>query len=184
MTSPRPLLWKGLAAVDWLGLAIGLLSLRLVLGWEFFEAGIEKLGGENWFTDIHDRFPFPFDLVPPAVSWQLATWFEILGGVALVFGVMTRFFSLSLVVLTVVAIASVHWPDSWGTLSELYQGYGFTDKGFGNFKLPVLFLGMLLPLIFAGPGRLSFDYWARRRFAAGEGKTARVQGVGQIAAQG
>ncbi len=163
MTSPRPLLWKGLAAVDWLGLAIGLLSLRLVLGWEFFEAGIEKLGGENWFTDIHDRFPFPFDLVPPAVSWQLATWFEILGGVALVFGVMTRFFSLSLVVLTVVAIASVHWPASWASASELLKGYVITDQGFGNFKLPVLYIGMLLPLLLMGPGRLSVDHVLRRK---------------------
>jgi putative oxidoreductase len=43
------------------------------------------------------------------------------------------------------------------------QGYGFTDKGFGNFKLPVLFLGMLLPLILSGPGRLSLDHYLRRR---------------------
>lgn len=180
----KTLIPKGLETLDLVGLWIGLLSLRILLGWDFFESGLEKFHGDNWFADIQERFPFPFSLVPPEISWQMSTWFELVGGVALVLGIATRFFSVSLIVLTIVAIASVHWPDSWGTLSELYQGYGFTDKGFGNFKLPVLFLGMLLPLIFAGPGRLSFDYWARRRFAAGEGKTARVQGVGQIAAQG
>ncbi|MBL8449271.1 MAG: DoxX family protein [Dechloromonas sp.] len=180
----KTLIPKGLETLDLVGLWIGLLSLRILLGWDFFESGLEKFHGDNWFADIQERFPFPFSLVPPEISWQMSTWFELVGGVALVLGIATRFFSVSLFVLTIVAIASVHWPDSWGTLSELYQGYGFTDKGFGNFKLPVLFLGMLLPLIFAGPGRLSFDYWARRRFAAGEGKTARVQGVGQIAAQG
>ena len=180
----KTLIPKGLETLDLVGLWIGLLSLRILLGWDFFESGLEKFNGDNWFADIQERFPFPFSLVPPEISWQMSTWFELVGGVALVLGIATRFFSVSLFVLTIVAIASVHWPDSWGTLSELYQGYGFTDKGFGNFKLPVLFLGMLLPLIFAGPGRLSFDYWARRRFAAGEGKTARVQGVGQIAAQG
>ena len=72
------------AQLDLLGLWLGLLSLRLLLGWDFFESGLEKWQGENWFAEIQDRFPFPFNLVPPEVSWQLATWFELLGGVALV----------------------------------------------------------------------------------------------------
>lgn len=152
------------AQLDLLGLWLGLLSLRLLLGWDFFESGLEKWQGENWFAEIQDRFPFPFNLVPPEVSWQLATWFELLGGVALVLGLATRFFSVSLIVLTVVAITSVHWPASWNSLAELMQGYGFTDKGQGNFKLPVLFIGMFLPLVFMGPGRLSLDYWLRRRW--------------------
>jgi putative oxidoreductase len=67
-----------------------------------------------------------------------------------------------------VAIASVHWPDMWSNYSELLMGYRFTDQGFGNYKLPVLFLGMLLPLILQGPGRLSIDHWLRRRFLAGK----------------
>lgn len=152
------------SSIDLLGLWLAMLSLRLLLGWDFFESGLEKLQGENWFADIQERFPFPFNLVPPEISWQMATWFEVLGGIALVLGLATRFFSVSLFILTIVAIASVHWPDSWQTYSELMQGYGFTDKGFGNFKLPVLFLGMLLPLILNGPGRLSVDHWLRRRY--------------------
>ena len=85
---------------------------------------------------------------------------------ALVLGLATRFFSVSLLILTVVAIASVHWPDAWNTWSELLMGYGFTDNGFGNFKLPVLFIGMLVPLILLGPGRLSLDHWLRNRLLA------------------
>lgn len=152
------------SSIDLMGLWLAMLSLRLLLGWDFFESGLEKLNGENWFADIHERFPFPFSLVPPEVSWQMATWFEVVGGIALVLGLATRLFSVSLFILTIVAIASVHWPDSWQTYGELMQGYGFTDKGFGNFKLPVLFLGMLLPLMLSGPGRLSLDHWLRRRF--------------------
>ena len=154
-----------LTGLDAAGLLLGLLSLRLLLGWDFFESGLEKLNGENWFADIQDRFPFPFSLVPPEISWQMATWFELLGGIALVVGLGTRFFSLSLIVLTVVAIASVHWPDSWSTFGDLMQGYVFTDNGHGNFKLPVLFIGMLLPLLLLGPGKLSLDAWLRRRCA-------------------
>ena len=155
---------SGLRSSDLIGLWLALLSLRILLGWDFFESGLEKFHGENWFMDIQDKFPFPFNLVTPEISWQLATWFELLGGIALLIGLGTRFFSISLFVLTVVAIASVHWPESWVNFAQLMQGYGFTDKGFGNFKLPVLFLGMLLPLALLGPGRLSIDYWLRRKY--------------------
>ena len=153
-------------SIDLIGLWLGLLSLRLLLSWDFFESGLEKLHGNNWFADIQEKFPFPFNLVAPEISWQMATWFALLGGIALLLGLATRFFSVSLIVLTVVAIASVHWPDSWNTFSELLQGYGFTDQGFGNFKLPVIFIGMLLPLMLLGPGRLSLDHLLRRRLRA------------------
>lgn len=153
-----------LQRIDLLGLWLALLSLRLLLGWDYFESGLEKFQGENWFADIQQNFPFPFNVVPPALSWQLATWFELLGGVALVLGLATRFFSVSLIVLTVVAMLSVHWPAAWATWAELMQGYVFTDKGMGNFKLPVLFIGMLLPLVFMGPGRLSLDHLLRVRW--------------------
>jgi len=136
------------------------LILRLILAWEFGEAGIAKYNGENWFANI--TFPFPFNLVSSEVSWGLATYFEILGAAALVLGLATRFFSLSLIVLTIVAILSVHWPESWNTLSELWRGYAITDKGFGNYKLPLLLLIMLLPLLFNGAGRLSLDHLLAR----------------------
>ena len=45
----------------------------------------------------------------------------------------------------------------------MLQGYDSTDIGFGNFKLPVLFIGMLLPLILMGPGKLSIDHLFRRK---------------------
>ena len=140
------------------------LGLRLILAWEFWESGVEKLRGENWFADIAERFPWPFSAVPPEISWQMATWFEIVGALALLIGLGTRFFSLSLFVLTIVAIASVHWPESWNTLAELAQGYALTDKGFGNYKLPLIFLVMLWPLMLSGAGRLSLDAWLGRRF--------------------
>lgn len=136
------------------------LALRILLAWEFGESGYAKLTGENWFADI--SFPFPFNLLPPDVSWQIATWFELVGAVALVLGLATRFFSVSLMILTVVAIASVHWPEHWSTLSELLRGYRIVDAegdGFGNYKLPLIYLVLFLPLVFGGAGRLSLDHW-------------------------
>jgi putative oxidoreductase len=148
-----------IARLNQLGEWLPQLLLRLLLAWEFGEAGFEKLHGSNWFADI--SFPFPFNLLPPDISWGVATWFEIIGAFALALGVATRFFSLSLIILTIVAIASVHWPAQWSTLSELFTGYRITDKagdGFGNYKLPLILLVMLLPLLFSGAGKLSVDY--------------------------
>lgn len=147
---------------DW----IGFFGLRLLLGWEFFESGLEKHRGENWFLDIQDKFPAPFNLLPTNVSWSMATWFELVGGVAIVVGLGTRFFAASLFILTVVATAAVHWPAEWHTLAELLKGYAITDDGFGNFKLPLLFMAMLIPLILYGPGKLSLDAWIARRCLA------------------
>ena len=90
------------------------LALRLILAWEFGEAGYQKLIGENWFADL--TFPFPFNLLPSDISWGMATFFELAGAAALVLGLATRFFTLSLMILTVVAIASVHWPEHRDTL--------------------------------------------------------------------
>lgn len=154
---------KSLDALDMLGLWIGLLSLRLLLAWEFGEAGFEKLHGSNWFAEIQNQFPWPFNVIPVEHTWAMATGFEIVGALALVLGLLTRFFSAALMVLTLVAMLSVHWPESWSTLSELFQGYALTDHGHGNFKLPVIFMAMLLPLVLMGPGRFSVDAWMRDR---------------------
>ncbi|MBP7916910.1 MAG: DoxX family protein [Arenimonas sp.] len=143
---------------------LGLLVLRVLMGWEYLEAGLEKFHGQNWFTDIQSQFPFPFNSVPPAISWQMASWFEIIGGAALIIGLGTRFFSLSLIVLTIVATAAVHWPAEWSSFAVLMKGYVITDDGFGNFKLPLLFLAMLTALLFYGPGKLSLDAFIRRRY--------------------
>lgn len=140
-------------AGDWLAL----LPIRLLMGYEFGRAGLMKLNGTNWFGNVQENFPFPFNVVPVEISWFLATWTEILGGIGLVLGLFTRFWAASLVVLTIVAIAGVHWPAEWESLAELWKGYAITDKGFGNYRVPLLFLAMLLPLAFMGAGRASLD---------------------------
>lgn len=140
------------------------LFLRLLLAWEFGEAGYAKLTGRNWFQ--HIAFPFPFNVLPPEINWQIATSFELAGAMALVLGLATRFFSAALMVLTLVAIATVHWPVEWQTLAELLTGYRIIDEqgdGLGNYKLPVIFLVMFLPLLFSGGGKLSFDHWLYNR---------------------
>lgn len=144
----------GIYGLDQVGVYLGLLSLRLLLAYEFWESGIEKYRGENWFADIADKFPFPFNVVPVDVSWAMATWFEILGPIALVIGLGTRFFSASLIILTYVAIESVHAGN----------GYNVCDNGW---KLPLMYIVMFIPLLLSGPGKLSLDYWIAKKVFKG-----------------
>ena len=161
-------LWQSLTArLNGAGETIPPLVLRLIMGWEFYESGLEKLHGENWFADIQSRFPFPFDVVPASLSWGIATWFELIGAIMLWIGLGTRLFAFILLFLTFVATAAVHFPDMWAMWGDLLKGYAITDMGYGNYKLPLLFTVMLLPLIFNGGGKLSLDHLIARRLGLG-----------------
>ncbi|MFK0310953.1 DoxX family protein [Pseudomonas sp. NPDC090233] len=157
---------RTLTTVDRFGNWSADLPLRLFLAWEFFESGLEKFNGSNWFADIQGSFPFPFNVLPPDLNWQLSMWAELLLPLLLLLGLGTRLASAGLMVITVVAIAAVHWPSQWSGLAELAQGYTITDRGFGNFKLPLIYLVALLPLLLKGAGRLSLDHWIKARIAA------------------
>lgn len=138
-------------------------ALRLVMFWEFWEAGLTKYRGDNWFANIpwadwQKGFPFPFDRLSTELNWTLATWGELVFSVLVLFGLFTRFAALSLLVITGVATAAVHWPAGWDSVQALWSGYVITADGAGNYKLPLLFDLMLLPLIFYGGGKLSLDH--------------------------
>ncbi len=150
----RPLKSRLNAAGHWLPPFL----LRAILFWEFYEAGVGKLKGDNWFASIQQNFPPVFRDLHPDTLWLMAAWGETVFAVLLLLGLFTRFAALSLVVITAVAIYAVHWPESYDSLSQLWQGYAISNEGYGNFKLPLIFMVMLLPLIFSGGGKLSLDY--------------------------
>lgn len=139
-------------------------------------AGLQKLGaglGEapSWFAN--QNFPFPFGVLPADVNWMLVALGELVTGLALLFGLFTRFFTFVLIVITTVAIAAVHWPESWTSLGQLWEGYSVSrvmddDEFRGNFRIPLLFLAMLLPLLFSGPGKLSLDHLIVRLTGQGD----------------
>jgi putative oxidoreductase len=152
MNAITPIVQWVLSLLNNIGGYLSMLGLRLLLAYEFWEAGLEKFNGSNWFTGIQDQFPFPFSVVPTDISWFIATWSELLGAIALVVGFGTRFFSISLSILTIVAWVSVHSG----------SGYNVCDNGF---KLPLIYLVMFLPLILSGPGKLSLDHLIAKRFS-------------------
>ena len=155
-------LWHALVTrLNAAGTFVPQLFLRLILFWEFWEAGKMKYDGGsqgNWFASIQESFPFPFDSINPSISWNMAMWGEIIGAILILLGLFTRFAAISLIMITVVATAAMHWPESWNSLSELWKGYAISGKGFGDYKLPLLYVIMLLPLLFNGAGKLSLDH--------------------------
>ncbi|NWC81640.1 DoxX family membrane protein, partial [Pseudomonas putida] len=66
------------------------LPLRMFLAWEFFESGLEKFNGSNWFGDIQGSFPLPFSLLPAEFNWQLSMWAELVLPLLLLLGLGTR----------------------------------------------------------------------------------------------
>ena len=154
-------LWHALVTrLNAAGTFLPQLFLRLIIFWEFWEAGKMKYDGGadgNWFASIHDSFPFPFNSINADISWNMAMWGEILGAFLILFGLFTRFAAISLIIITIVATAAVHWPESWDSLSQLWEGYAISNDGAGNYKLPLLYIIMLMPLLFSGAGKFSLD---------------------------
>lgn len=140
--------------LNWFGEFVPQLGIRFLLAYEFWESGVEKFNGQNWFTDIKGDFPFPFNTIPTDISWFIATWFELVGAIALIIGFGTRFFSLSLIILDIVAWASVHAGN----------GYNVCSNGY---KLPLIYLILFIPLLFNGPGKLSIDHFIARALNRG-----------------
>lgn len=119
----------------------GPLPVRLVLGLVFLMHGGQKLfvfglaGTAGFFSQIG---------IQPALLWAtVVTLTELLGGLALLLGFLTRYAALLFAVEMVVAIVAFHLPKGF----FLPQGYEFA----------LTLLGGSLILLLSGPGPLSLD---------------------------
>lgn len=146
---------KTTGLLDRLGEFAPQVILRLFIAYEFWEAGVEKFNGENWFHDFKGEFPFPFNVIPADLSWFMATWTELAASVAMVVGFATRFSAASLIVLDVVAWYSVHAEN----------GYNVCSNGF---KLPLIYLIILIALLLSGPGKASLDHLIKNKYCSAQ----------------
>ncbi len=96
------------------------LALRLILGPVLIVSGYEKLTGNNYFGGMLDSFPFPFNILPAELSWQMSTWVELGGGVFLLFGLAVRWVSLPLMVMMFVAGYSIHMKNGWAAIAPSF----------------------------------------------------------------
>ncbi len=120
-------------------LAYALLMARVTTAVFFIAHGYDKFFGEMGlagFAGMLTKFGFPMaDMFSFLVAFA-----ELFGGIAILLGVMTRFWAFWLTIIALVAWAIVK---------------GFDIGGPGG--LDILAMGLTLTLMFAGPGSLSLS---------------------------
>lgn len=94
------------------------LLLRLYLAPILWMAGMSKFNSFDstvaWFGNPDWGLGLPF----PWLMAALATGAELLGAVALLLGVFTRWMSIPLMVTMLVAAFAVHWPNGWQAIAD------------------------------------------------------------------
>ncbi len=138
--------------------AWGLVVLRLGLGTIFIAHGGQKVFG--WFGgpgfDATIAY-FQQQLGIPMELTVLAMATELLGGIAIILGLLTRLAALGICVVMSVAVFKVHLANgfflNWGCTPG--QGHGI------EFNLALL--AMALTLLCSGAGYASFDKWLSSR---------------------
>lgn len=135
------------AAVKGLGFLTPLLDLglRIWVGMVFFSAGMVKIA--SWQTTLalfENEYNVPF--LAPHIAAYLGTGAELILPVFLILGLGGRFAALAMFVFNIIAVIS--YPD----LGEV----GLKDHQYWGL--------MLLVTLMHGPGKLSVDYFLRKRF--------------------
>lgn len=143
---------------DRMAVSLGLLLLRLALGWIFIFHGSQKLFGAfdgpgiAGFASHLQGLP----LLPPIVWAYMAALGEFVGGVSVLLGLLTRLGAIPIIITMLVAIGTVHGKNGF---SLQYMGYEYN----------VALIGMAAALVLTGPGLVALDALIFRRglFARG-----------------
>jgi putative oxidoreductase len=133
-----------------------LLIVRVFLGVVFFAHGGQKVFG--WFGGPGLRGTIAYFKqalgVPPPLS-ALAALTELLGGAGMIIGLLVRPAAVGLIIVMLVAVATVHWRNGFFINWSLEPGkqHGFEM----NFAL----IGMALAVLVGGAGAWSIDRYLR-----------------------
>ena len=120
--------------------------LRVGLAVIFIYHGWEKVGGQGTEMGAHWH-PSPS---MPEYQQLMVAWGELVGGIALAVGFLTRLAALGLAIIMGGAIYTIHAQN------------GFSLKG-GGFEYNFALLVLCAALIVGGPGNLAIDRFFRRR---------------------
>jgi putative oxidoreductase len=123
-------------SLDRTAVDVSLLILRVVVGIIFAAHGAQKLlglfGGPGLAKTVEVMGPLGY---PVTIG-------EFFGGLGLIAGFLCRFSAASLIVIMIGAIALVHGKNGF-----------FLDKG--GFEYNLALIGLLAPILIAGPGHCS-----------------------------
>lgn len=125
--------------------------LRIMLGLIFFVHGSQKALG--WFGGYGFEGTMGYFTTDAGLPWIvgfLVIVIEFIGGICLLFGFLTRLWSVALIALVIGIVAKVHWQNGF------FMNWEGNQKGEG-FEFFLLVLAMALILVFTGAGKLSID---------------------------
>jgi len=123
------------------GQSVSLLLARLAVAYGFYEPAMQKWSDISSIATWFDTLGIPF----PTLNAYMAASTELLGVVLLTLGLFTRLISLPLIVVMIVAIATVHLP----------HGFSAGDNGF---EIPLYYMLFLTLFASFGAGKLSLDH--------------------------
>lgn len=126
------------------------LVTRIVIGMAFFHAGLGKWQHMDRAIGFFDSIGIPL----PAFNAYLVASMELVGGIALILGLFTRFFASGLSITMVVALMTAHSAEFAAALSG-----GETSP---TDLVAFTFLLFLLWLVAYGAGKVSLDTILRR----------------------
>ena len=138
--------------------SIGLLLLRLVIGFGFVAHGYAKLSrGPANFGMILNGIGVP---VPNFVAWSTSI-IEVVGGVSVMIGAFVAPVSLPLFVIMLTAMLKVHLQ--YGFSSVRLKAITGSGAEFGpvGYEINLLYMAGLITLAFSTPTTLSLDHWLR-----------------------
>ena len=120
--------------------SLGLLFARLAVSYGFYEPAMMKWNDIDSVAEWFGSMGIPF----ATLNAYMAASTETVGVVLLMLGLFTRFISIPLMVIMIVAIGTVH------------LGNGFSAAANG-FEIPLYYLLFLLIFFSQGAGRFSLD---------------------------
>jgi putative oxidoreductase len=131
---------SSVTATEW-----GIFFIRIVLGIIFFAHGAQKALG--WFggPGLGGTVGFMGQIGIPAPLAYMAVFTELLGGLALIVGVLSRLSALGLFVTMLVAMFKVHWVNGF-FMGSNPQGAGI--------EYNLALAAMALAIVLTGPGAL------------------------------
>ncbi len=130
---------------------LALLVVRLVFGVVFIAAGYRHIVGLEQYTTLFTNIQIP----NPQLLAPVIAWLELIGGIAAVLGIFTRYTGFLLAMVMVVAIAAARIP----SILNPPQGQQVPSlfSVIGNIQGELSLLGIGLLLLLMGAGQIALD---------------------------
>jgi len=131
---------------DHRNLDLALLLIRLSLGATFIFHGWMKV------SDIDSTITMFSTMGIGTMLTYIAAYTEFLGGIAILVGIITRFASIGLSILMIVAISIIHFKNGFNMMNQGYE-----------YQLLILVTTIAIGLM--GPGKYSLhDSWCKKQY--------------------